>query len=202
MTREEINARLEEMYRGEKSKKFLDHLIRAYFPVNKVEKVWDKPKGRFKCAITNLSLVSVQEAFEVQSSKEYFNDMMNHIKSGFSGNTEEIEHPNIKAFGDRKMGLTSKDTDTFLAFPVYQVFYDWLVNKLFKGDKHIYWILKQIQADMFFDKVRKVSDNKKQTENDIKKVKKVFQKRKVTTFGDLEALQRIKAELEKEEKRK
>ena len=195
MIEKEINDRLDEMYRGEKSKKFLTHLIRAYFPVGKIEKVWDKPKGRFRCAITNEPLISIEEAYQVVSGKDYFDKTMAHIKSGFSDDSEKVEHPAIIAFGKRKMGVTTEDTDTFLSMPVYSVFYSWLVTKLLNGDKHINWLLRQMQDDMFFDKVKSLSPEKGK-----KDYKKQIEKPKTATFGDLDALQKLKVQMEAAEK--
>ena len=201
MSDEKIHERLNEMHRGEKSKKFLNHLIRAYFPVGKIEKVWDKPKGKFKCAISGAPLLSVAEAYEVMSGKEYFEKTMAHIKSGFSESSEKLEHPAVDAFKGKVMGVTTEDTDTFLSIPVYHILYEWLVAKLLSGDKHISWLMRQIQGDMFFNQVGKMSGGE-QTEQDINRVKKAFNKPKKATFGDLEALQRLKSQLEEKEKKK
>jgi len=93
------------------------------------------------------------------------------------------------------MGVTTEDTDTFLSMPVYSVFYSWLVTKLLNGDKHINWLLRQMQDDMFFDKVKSLSPEKGK-----KDYKKQIEKPKTATFGDLDALQRLKAQMEASEK--
>jgi hypothetical protein len=208
ITKEDVYKRLDEMHRGEKSRKFLTHLIKAYFPVGKAEKVFDKPKGRFKCAISDIHLLSVQEVFEVSRSNDYFENMMEHIKSGFNTDGKQIEHPLVKAFGDKRMGITSNDTDTFIAMPVYQIFYEWLVDKVLKGDKHINWAIKQANTDMFNKKVVSTPPKNKEAFNKprtidmpiIKKVPKLSTSK--TTLGDFGGLQELKQKLELIEKNK
>lgn len=195
MTENEINKRLDEMYRGEKSKKFLTHLIKSYFPTDKAEKVFNKPEGKFRCAITNSPLISVNEAYEIATTKEYFDSMLAHIKSGFSDKKGKLEHPSVEAFGNRKMGLTSKDTDTFLSMPVYPIFYNWLVKKLLSGDKYINDIVGSMKSNMF-PKKEVVKSNK---ENEPKKEEKKKEEIKVPTFGDFDVLKELKKKMEENE---
>lgn len=196
MTENEINKRLDEMYRAEKSKKFLTHLIKSYFPTNKVEKVFDKPVGKFRCAITNTPLISVNEAYEIATTKEYFDSMMSHIKSGFSENQKEIEHPSVEAFGNRKIGVTSKDTDTFISIPIYPIFYNWLAKKVLSGDKNINGIINSMKSNMFPNKEK--SENKKGNDT-AKKEDAIKPKEKIKkpTFGDLDVLKELKVKMEK-----
>jgi len=51
MNREDIFKKLDEIYENKKARNFLNHLVRAYFPNDKVEKVFVKPKGKFNCVI-------------------------------------------------------------------------------------------------------------------------------------------------------
>lgn len=57
MTNEEIIISLEAMLVNPKSKNFLNHMVRSYFPVSKRVKVETTPKGVFKCAFTKKELV-------------------------------------------------------------------------------------------------------------------------------------------------
>jgi hypothetical protein len=199
--KESVYKRLDEMHRGEKSKKFLTHLIKSYFPVSKAEKVWDRPNGRFKCAITDIQLLSVQDVLQITTSNEYFEKTMEHIKSGFSLDGKQIEHPAIKAFGDKKMGITSNDTDTFIAMPVYQIFYEWIVDKVLRGDKQVNWAIKQANTDMFNKKVTATSSNDKEVVKTAEEPKVIKPSVAKTTLGDLGGLQELKAKLEAAEKK-
>ena len=61
MTKEEINASLESMLANAKSKPFLNHLIKSYFPASNVARLLEAPKGDFKCVITRVALESAKE---------------------------------------------------------------------------------------------------------------------------------------------
>jgi hypothetical protein len=61
MTTEEINASLDSMLANSKSKPFLNHLIKSYFPSTNVARLLEAPKGDFKCVLTRVSLESAKE---------------------------------------------------------------------------------------------------------------------------------------------
>ena len=89
MTQEQIHASLDKMLENPKAKNFLNHLVRSYLPINKVEKVWDKPTGDFKCALTRESLISVQEILEGLKTEEFKENLMKQMKSMFDENPEK-----------------------------------------------------------------------------------------------------------------
>jgi hypothetical protein len=67
------------------------------------------------------------------------------------------------------------------------------------GDKNINYQVKQMQRDMVFNTFQespKLDDEDKKKVSEIKK--RVDKDRKVTTFGDLEALQELKKKMEGE----
>jgi hypothetical protein len=140
MTQKEIHDKLDEMLSNPKTKNFLTHLIKAYFPMSNVEKVWEKPQGPFKCVITNDNLVCVLDIFGKMRTEEFERDYMEHLKTMFTEN--KIESPVAKLIGDKKMGVVGKDTTTFMSLPVYFEFHSWLATKILNGDKHINWITK------------------------------------------------------------
>ena len=79
MSQEQIFASLNEMLANQKTKNFLNHLIRSYVPFTKVQKVWDRPKGDFKCVITREDLFSTQDILEGIHTEEF---KKNLAKSG------------------------------------------------------------------------------------------------------------------------
>ena len=62
MTNEEIISSLEAMLVNPKSKNFLNHMVRSYFPTSKRVKVETTPEGTFKCALSRKDLVLNTEA--------------------------------------------------------------------------------------------------------------------------------------------
>jgi len=194
MTSEQISKKLDELYNNKKSRTFFNHLVRAYFPVSKVEKVFTKPRGPFKCVITNENLISTEEILIGITTKQFEEDFHGHLKTMFDASTE-AEHPMTKLIGDRKMGISSEGTNTNMAFSTFQIFYDWVVTKMLMGDKHINWLLKDISRNDFMDRAQTIKNPFLQKK--VKNVKKIKTPQATYTLGDAGgALQALKAKME------
>ena len=74
MTTEQIKTSFDTMLATPKAKSFLNHLVRAYFPVSNVRKVMTKPEGAFKCVIGGEKLISIGEILEGMETEEFKND--------------------------------------------------------------------------------------------------------------------------------
>jgi hypothetical protein len=194
MTSEEIKEKLDELYADKKARNFFNHLVRAYFPVDKVEKVFNKPKGPFNCVLTKEKLISTSEILVGINTKEFEDDFHQHLKSMFD-ETSNVEHPMTKLIGGRKMGVTAKDTNTNMAYSTFQVFYNWVVTKMLTGDKHINWLLKDITRSSLMERASTIEDPKLQKK--VKTIKKSQPKQATYTLGDLGALQELKKKLDK-----
>jgi hypothetical protein len=143
MTTQEIHNSLDAMLVNTKSRNFINHLVRAYFPASKVDKVWDKPQGQFKCVLTKEPLISVQEIMSGMHTEEFKTDLMNSLRGMFDESKPKVNA--IKNIvGDRLLGFTGTNTTTFMCQEALQAFYDWVVTKTLMGDKHINWLLNSI----------------------------------------------------------
>lgn len=191
-----IHKKLDELYSNPKSKKFLNHLIQSYLPIDKAVKVWEKPQSKFRCVLTNAPLISISEALAGMTSEEFKNDFMNHLKA-WANSDSSIENPVKKMLAGKVLGFTGEDTTTFMSQEAYQSFYDWVVNKMLHGDKHINWLIKSMRNDSFVKRAESVANDDESKKalatmkNNIKETQKV-----TTTFGDLTALQELKAKFE------
>ncbi len=193
MTSEQIRKKLDDLYADKKARNFFNHLVRAYFPVSKVEKVVTKPKGPFKCVLTNENLISVDEVLVGIHSDEFKADFMNHIKTMFDAASSQ--HPMAKLFGDRKLGISSEDTNTNMAYSSYQDFYDWIITKMLMGDKHINGLLKDISRGQFMDRAETIQNPELQKK--ISGVKKATTTSATYTLGDtFSVLQALKDKME------
>jgi hypothetical protein len=194
MTTEQIHASLDAMLANPKSKNFLNHLVRAYMPVSNVDKVWDQPKGDFKCVLTRTPLISVAEVMQGMQTEEYKADFMKSLKGLLDENTK-YENPVVKLLGDRTLGLTGKDTTTFMSFDAYQGFMDWVITKALNGNKHINWLLGSIRRDSFMSRAENIQDEGVQ-----KKVQQIVKQKQTTTtysMGDAsDVLAKLKAKME------
>jgi hypothetical protein len=189
MTTTEIHESLDTMLSNAKTKNFLNHLVRAYFPITNVDKVWEKPKGAFKCVITKENLFSAQDIVEGIKTEEFKNDFMDNIKSVF---TEKFDNSNplVKLIGDRKMGVTGKDTTTYMSYPAMQEFYNWVLTKSLKGDKHINWLLSSVKRTYIIDMAQNIDDADIQAK--VKKAKKQETQASSFTLGELDAFKKLR----------
>jgi hypothetical protein len=192
MTSEQIHASLDKMLANPKTKNFINHLVRSYIPVSNIEKVLETPKGDFKCVITKEVLVSVQSIFEGMDTKEFKKDFTEHLKSMFS--EEKVETPMSKLLGDKKLGFTGKDTTTYMSYTATQEFYNWVITKSLKGDKHINWLLGSVNRNTFIKRAANIEDQDVQ-----KKVTNLKRASGVSTYllGDAtDVLSKLKAKLD------
>lgn len=146
MTPEKIHGILDKMLENQKSRNFLNHLVKAYFPVSNIEKVFEKPTRDFKCVLTRESLISVQEIMEGVHSEEFKNNFIEHLKTIFDENSNK-KNPMQELLGDKKLGFTGKNTTTFMSFTSLTAFQDWLMTKMLTGDKHINWLVNNIRRE-------------------------------------------------------
>jgi hypothetical protein len=196
MNKQEIFVKLDEMLNDNKKRNFLNHLVRSYVPVSKVEKVFDTPKGPFKCVLTDVKLFSIQGIFEGTQSEEFKKDLLDSLKLALDNEAPSIT-PMKKLVGDRVLGVTGEKTTTFMSIEGYREFFDWVITKSLSGNKHINWLLGDIRRESFLERAKQIGD-----ENIQKKVKKLEPKQHRATYslGDAsDALLKLKENLEKNE---
>ncbi len=194
MSREDIFRKLDEIYEDKKARNFLNHLVRSYFPNNKVEKVFVKPKGSFKCVLTRDKLVSVNQILSGVKEESFKNDFFEYMHNMFNPNVQ-ADTPIKKLMDGRHLGVQGKNTDTFMSSQTYIIFYDWVLTKFMKGDKHIAWLLKDINKNQFIDRAEGLEDD--EVKKIIKKKRKKEDGNRATySLGDFSALQALKDKME------
>jgi hypothetical protein len=196
MTNEEINKALDKMLTNPKSRGFINHLVRSYVPISNVEKVWDTPEKDFKCVLTREQLFSVGDIMKGIQTEEFKADFMTNLKSIFS--EDKTENPIAKLICEKKMGVTGKDTTTYMSYPAFQDFYNWVITKALNGDKHINWLLGSIRRASFMERAEKIQDAGVQKK--VENLKKVATSNSSYTLGDAsDVLSKLKAKLENKE---
>lgn len=196
MNKQEIFEKLDGMLVDSKKRNFLNHLVRSYVPSSKVEKVFDKPKGPFKCVLTNSELFSIQDIFEGTQTEEFKKDFFDSLKLALDDKAPNIT-PIKKLIGDRKLGVSGDKTTTFMSLESFQEFFDWVITKSLSGDKHISWLLGNIRRETFLERAKQIGD-----ENIQNKVKKLEPKKHGATYSlgaASDALSKLKEQLEKNE---
>jgi hypothetical protein len=195
MGKESILKALDEIFENKKARNFLNHLVRSYFPDDKVEKIFIKPKSKFKCVITNTKLVSVNDILNGVDDENTKNEFFEYLHQMFDTDLEVNESIKNLVNG-RHMAVQGSKTNTYMSSQTYIVFYDWVLTKFITGDKHITWLLKGLNKEDFMERAESLTDDE---------VKKVLSKKKkkeggnraTFTLGNLSALQELKNKMDK-----
>lgn len=198
---------IQKLYADPKAKGFVNHLIGAYLPINKIEKVWNfKSSQKHHCNICGQKLFDIQTAWEnMQKNDEKLRaEFMPHLQKQFAGEETKLEeHPLYKYVTQGAVqAWTGKNTDTCLCDKCARDLLDMVQTGFLMDDKNIVWLVNKMRRSEVFD-VFKSSD--KLTPSDKEEVERIKKKverspdKKVSTFGDLEVLQQLKAKMEAEE---
>lgn len=198
MKKEQIYEKIDSLYtKDEKSKNFVLHLIRSYLPIDKIEKVWDKPTDlkKFKCAITGAKLISIGEIFEGIHSEEF--------KANFSANLKKQFETGEPMLADvvkgRILGYQGKETNTYMCEEAIGELFNWVSTKILQGDGKINWTMRQMQAKQFLGKFDKFGDD--ETKKQVNRIKQVVNKPATAKLSDNDVLQALKNKLEASEKK-
>lgn len=189
MNKDTIKKKIDELYADNKSKGFLNHLIKTYLPVNKVVKVFEKPnEGRLVCVLTGQKLITVEEILAAVHSDEFKQSLNNDLKASIEGKIEPTAM--TKAMNGKVLALTGEKTTTFISYLGAQALYEWVTDKIFAGDAHIKWLINSMRNESDPNKGK----FQKKTQAEANGYRKP-----ATTFGDLGILKDLKNQLEKEE---
>lgn len=204
---EEIFLKIEEIYQRKSKdgkpvgKNFVTHLLRAYFPVGKAQRVIDVPEKLMKCAITGQSLFAVGELWNsIQEDKDFFKNMTKSMFSHIDPEAEKVDSPIAKIANGRVIGITGENTDTYLCQESYEGLFNWYANKILHGDKHISWVIHDMRRKNTITSIREklpaAEDQKK-----IDRIEKISKhpERATMSLGDLSVLQELQAKLKQQE---
>lgn len=152
MTDEEIVAKINALYKDEKSKKFMSHLIRSFFPQGKTEFLWDDDP-RFKkmeCCITGTPLMSKSGALSKYMAPDKKDIIIRDMKQQFLGCEGEKKVDMIQeVFEGAVLAVVSPESNVCLCKQAYGMLHIWITNQLLGGNKHINWLLKDMRAKEF-----------------------------------------------------
>lgn len=188
MNSESIKSRLTNLLEKDRSKRFIEHIIKSYIPPHEIEKVYEEPGDKFVCAITNENLISLNEGkkkFDESNEKEKFDDCEEKmfLDGGYS------EHPFNKKIDGREMGVTSNISETYISYPTFLVLYEWAVKEYFKGNKKIKRVLRN-EEDAMLTKAKEFRETDKSMNTELSKIES--EKRTTTTLGDLDQLKELR----------
>lgn len=205
---EEQNA-IQKLYSDPKAKGFVNHLIGAYLPIGKTEKVWNfTPQQKHRCSICGKKLFDIQTVWENmhKNDEKMRAEFHETIIKQLNGQEVKLEeHPMYKYVTQGAVqAWTGKDTNTCMCSDCVRDLLDLVQTGLLQDDKNISWMVNKMRRTEVFDVFRgseKLSPTEKEEVNKIEK-KVERSDKKVVTFGDLEVLQKLKAKMEEEENAK
>lgn len=192
MNHEQIIENLEKMLSNPKAKNFINHLVRSYVPMKKVKEIKLRPSNEFKCVLSHNPLISSEELIDGLLTEEAKKQVISDFKDLFNEKTDNsLFIDNV--VGGSNLAVSGENTNTFMSYSVYQLFYNWVITKSLNGNKHINWLLGSIRHASFMERAKNINDVGVQN-----KVNKYKTTTKATyTLGDSsEALLKLKSELE------
>lgn len=201
----EEKTAIQKLYEDPKSKNFVNHLIRAYLPINKPTKVWEfEDKKPHKCNVCGHDLIDLGTVLGRMQSSDYMHDSIDQMRrevcDGEIIPREEkavIKHLTHGAI----MAWQGEKTTTYLCATCIGELLQLVQNGLLMGDKNITWITNQMRRDQVFTHFKESPSLEPEEKKEVETIQKRADKRKAT-FGDLEVLQNLKAKMEAEEKEK
>ena len=203
-TTQKIITKLDELYANPKSKNFVLHLVRAYLPLSKPQKVFTKPADlkKFKCALTGHKMISVDEIFALMNGEEFKAGFIEDLKINVGIQESEAEHVPllVKLTKGRILGYQGEETSTYMCNDALSGLFQWVTGKLLSGDGKINWTIRQMKTDAFTSKFESFDDE--QTKKNVSRIKKISQQpiRAKTKLSDFGVLEQLKAKLEEAEK--
>lgn len=202
MTNEEIYNKIENLYAGEKSKGFIVHLLRNFFPVNKTTIVFLRPQKdnkevEMKCCITGQKLYSKDHALEI-----VLKDGDEIVKSRIDFLVASMNEKELPKFTEAEiklkeimlsLALTSETSDKFISREAFEQLYNFWASEMLKGNKHLNWVAKN---QMISESVKNLEDKKIITPKEKHVIVKMVNKKSSLSLGDLDVLKDLKMKME------
>lgn len=209
MTDSEIYQHIEKVYKTEKGKNFISHLIRSFFPTNKAFIMFgfeEDKKRVMKCCITNEKTFTKDDLFQhvvgqTDEKKDVFmerlmlqaSEILDGEKKEASENLKEFEKQTLKI--KQNLAIISLQSDKVISQIAYQQLVNFVSSEILRSNGHINWLLKQERAKVVIkDGVDKGFISNKKEE---KVVEKAMTSAKLS-LSDNEVLKQLKEKMSKQ----
>lgn len=173
MTSEQIHLKLDNLLADPKTKNYINHIVRNYIPINRCKVVYEEPDKDFICTLTKKQLISGKSS---------------------NGDNSKLKESVTSLPDDEQLALTGWETNTFMSYKAYKAFYEWIVNKITVHDKHISWLLGDLNRKEFVNDFKGIVESKPLNTNN-KNYNKPKTERATFALGDFSALQELKKKL-------
>lgn len=188
---------IEELYNSPKSKKFIIHLIRSFFPLTKSSfMMFADDKKELKCCVTGQGLISKDVVLTnmLSDSDNHFRLFIGSISESLSENNtgeknKQYQESIKKITNNKVLAIQSTESDKLLCQDALDQLYNFYCTKILSGDKEMNWVGKSMQLKSFKEKVPLT-----QPENKV--ITKAVNKPASLNLNDNLALQQLKAKLD------
>jgi len=202
----EEKTAIQKLYDEPKAKGFVNHLIGAYLPISKPQKVWSwKPGLKHQCNVCGAKLISIDEVLGgmMKEDEKLRAEFAPFLQKQLRGEETKVEeHPMYKhVTHGRIQAWEGEESNTVLCLGCIQDLLHMVQNGLLYGDKNITWRVNKLRREGVFDVFKNnpyLDDEEKKNVEQIEKRVERSQHKKVTTFADLGVLQKLKAKMEAE----
>jgi len=148
----EIMDKIKKMYEGEKSKKFILHLIHSYLPIQVRATKFvnlEKSQGKtIKCAITNVPLYTIDDVLTmIDKNQDKFKEALladvHYVVEHQGDNNPDPARPNMlkEMMKGHVLAWTGLETNTFLCQQALVQLNEFVAHQLLMGDHVINNIL-------------------------------------------------------------
>jgi hypothetical protein len=201
----EENA-IQKLYAEKKSQGFVNHLIGAYLPIHKVEKVWTFKAGqKHRCNVCGTKIFDIETAFQNmrKNDEKIQAEFGETLRKQINGEEVKLEdHPMYKYVTQGAVqAFTGKKTDTCLCMGCVRDLLDLTQTGILTGDKNITWRVNKLRREETFDVFKESQALEPEEKEKVEEIEKRVERspeKKITTFGDLKVLQDLKAKMEKD----
>lgn len=187
---EEIYAKIEEIYKSEKGKGFITHLIRSFLPLDRSTFMFSNDKNKkMVCAITGKSLISKDEIVKFQL--ENMDAILKNMSDRFLGKTNEsVIVENLKG---KLLAVECEKSDKLLCLEAVKQLFNFSASELLKGNKHVNYVFSDERNKVF-------SKQNNLNKREEKAVKRATTNRATMRLSDIDVLSDLKKKLENKEK--
>ena len=182
---------LDRLADNEKSRRFLNHIVNAYFPMEKASILVERPtKKKLVCCLTNQELITVEELMDHYLEKPDEKDaFLKSLEDSLETTTVPENQQLFRVPDGRRLAIASPLTDTFISYEAYYCLFDWIVKKMSTNEKGIGWMTKDVSHDDFIERMSVLADHNPSIKEHLEKISA---KKSTHSLGDNDVFKKLK----------
>jgi len=181
-----MTNKFDNLYSQNKSRSFVLHLVRAYLPINKVQKYWGNHDGesdqlkneKIRCCCCGTPLASIEEIWSktvatpgvMEDQMKYSIDAMLNPDAHKDDKREDV--PIVKAINGKVQAFTGDKTETKMCLACVKELLEFTQNMILRGDKQINFAIRKEMAKEFPDALETINGIQQKQKEDYEARKK------------------------------